>query len=48
MKKRFTEEQIIKAIKCHEVGTKLDDLCRELGIPSGTFITCVVNMPGLK
>jgi len=28
MKKRYTEEQIIKAIKDHEAGIKVDDICR--------------------
>ena len=37
MKKRYTEEQIIKAIKDHEAGTKVDDLCRKLDISTGTF-----------
>ncbi|WP_243888544.1 transposase, partial [Shewanella algae] len=27
MKKRYTEEQIIKAIKQHEAGAKVDDIC---------------------
>lgn len=30
MKKRYTEEQIIKAIKDHEAGVKVEDLCRRL------------------
>jgi putative transposase len=37
MKKRYTEEQIIKAIKDHEAGAKVDDICRRLGISVGTF-----------
>ena len=37
MKKRYTEEQIIRTIKEHEAGAKVDDLCRQLGISSGTF-----------
>jgi putative transposase len=36
-KKRYTEEQIIGAIKQHESGVKGDDLCRQLGISNGTF-----------
>lgn len=27
MKKRYTEEQIIKVIKQHEAGAKVDDIC---------------------
>lgn len=37
MKKTLHEEQIIKAIKRHESEIKVDDLCREMGISSGTF-----------
>jgi putative transposase len=36
-KKRFTEEQIIAALKEHEAGSKVADLCRRLGIAEGTF-----------
>ena len=34
MKKRYTEEQIINAIKEHEAGAKVDDICRSLSISS--------------
>ena len=37
MKKRYTDEQIIRAIKEHEAGAKVDDLCRDLGISNNTF-----------
>ena len=37
MKKRYTEEHIIKAIKKHEAGAKVEDICREMGISIGTF-----------
>ena len=37
MKKRYTEEQIIKALRQHENGAKVDELCRQLGMSSGTF-----------
>jgi putative transposase len=37
MKKRYTEEPIIKATKDHEAGVKVDDICRRLGIAVGTF-----------
>ncbi len=36
-KKRFSEEQIIKALKRHEAGENAKDLCRELGIHQTTF-----------
>jgi len=29
MKKRYTEEQTIRAIKQNEAGTKVDDICRD-------------------
>lgn len=32
MNKRYSEGQIIKAMKAHEVGAKVDNLCRRLGI----------------
>ncbi|NMH67026.1 transposase, partial [Shewanella salipaludis] len=36
-KKRFTEEQIIGALKEHESGCKVEDICRRYGIAQGTF-----------
>jgi putative transposase len=37
MKKRFSEKQIIKAIKQHEAETNVEEICRQLGISNGTF-----------
>lgn len=37
MKKRFSEEQIIRAMKEHEGGKKATDIIRELGISEQTF-----------
>jgi putative transposase len=34
---KFTEEQIIGAIKQHEAGSKTQDICRKLGISEQTF-----------
>src|SRR5690606_26708862 len=48
MKKRYTEEQIIKAIKQHEAGTKVDDICREMGISTGTFYNWRSKYAGLE
>lgn len=48
MKKRFTEEQIIKALKEHESGTKVEDLCRRLGISNGTFYNWRSKYGGLE
>jgi putative transposase len=36
-KTRFTESQIVNALKEHEAGRKADDICRELGISSTAF-----------
>jgi putative transposase len=36
-KSKFTETQIIKAIKENEAGRKVEDISRELGINVGTF-----------
>jgi len=38
MKKRYTDEQIIRAIKEHEAGAKVEDICRDLGISNGSFL----------
>jgi len=48
MKKRYTEEQIIKAIKQHEAGAKVDDICREYGISNGTFYNWRSKYAGLE
>ncbi len=48
MKKRYTEEQIIRAIKQNEAGTKVDDICRDLGISTGTFYNWRSKYAGLE
>ncbi len=48
MKKRYTEEQIIKAIKQHEAGVKVEDICREMGISNGTFYNWRSKYAGLE
>jgi putative transposase len=48
MKKRYSEEQIIKAIKEHEAGAKVDDICRNLGISSGMFYNWRSKYAGLE
>lgn len=48
MKKRYTEEQIIKALKEYESGVKVDDLCRRLGISDGTFYNWRSKYAGLE
>lgn len=34
---RFTEEQIAFALKQAELGTKVDEICRKIGISDATF-----------
>jgi len=48
MKRRYSEEQIITAIKEHEAGAKVDDICRRLGISSGTFYNWRSKYAGLE
>ena len=48
MKKRYSEEQIIKAIKRHESGVKVEDVSRELGISVGTFYNWRSKYAGLE
>ena len=48
MKKRYSEEQIIKAIKEHEAGAKVEDICRRLGISNGTFYNWRSKYAGMR
>jgi len=48
MKKRYTEEQIIKAIKEHDAGSKVDDLCRQLNVSQSTFYNWRSKYAGLE
>lgn len=48
MKKRYTEEQIIRAIKQNESGTRVEDICRDLGISTGTFYNWRSKYAGLE
>lgn len=45
---KFTESQIIKAIKENEQGRKVDDICRELGINPGTFYNWRKKYSGME
>lgn len=47
-KKRFTEEHIIGAIKEHESGVKVDDICRRMGLSNGTFYNWRSKYAGLE
>ena len=48
MKKRYTEEQIISAIKEHEAGAMVDDIFRSLSISSCTFYNWRSKYAGLE
>lgn len=48
MKKRYTEEQIIKALKSQESGTVTADICREYGISPATFYKWKAKFGGLE
>ena len=45
-RKRFNESQIIKALKSHEAGTKVSDICCELGIVEQTLSRLAVEYEG--
>lgn len=47
MKKRFTEEQIIKVLKEHEGGAGTGDLCRRHGISNATFYKWKAKFGGM-
>jgi putative transposase len=38
-KSRFTESQIAFALKQAETGTKVDEICRQMGASEATFFT---------
>lgn len=47
MKKRFTESQIVAAIKKHEAGIMVKDICREIGISEPTFYNWKAKYGGM-
>ena len=47
-RKRFTEEQIIGALKEHEAGAKVDELCRRYGISTATFYAWRKKFGGME
>jgi len=47
-KSRFTEEQIVTAIKEHEAGTPTQDLCRRLGIGAQTLYRWKAKYGGMS
>jgi putative transposase len=48
MKKRFTESQIVAAIKKQEAGMAVKDICREVGISDATFYNWKSKYGGME
>jgi putative transposase len=48
MKKKFTESQIVAAIKKQESGIAVRDVCRELGISDATFYNWKAKYGGME
>jgi putative transposase len=48
MKKRFTESQIVAAIKKQEAGIAVKDICRDLGISEPTFYNWKAKYGGME
>jgi putative transposase len=48
MKKRFTESQIVAAIKKQETGISVKDICREMGISEATFYNWKSKYGGME
>lgn len=48
MKKRFTESQIVAAIKQQENGIPVKDICREIGISDATFYNWKAKYGGME
>lgn len=47
-KTRFTETQIVKVLKEHDGGRKLEDICRELNISKATFYNWKSKYSGME
>ena len=47
-KSRFTEEQIIKALKRQESGEKVQDICRDFGVSQQAFYKWKAKYGGLE
>lgn len=48
MKKRFSEEQIIRVLKEAEAGSKTGELCRRHGISEATFYNWKAKFGGME
>lgn len=47
-KSRFTESQIVGALKEYEAGKKAEDICRDLGINRNTFYNWKKKYGGME
>lgn len=47
-KQKFTESQIVKALKEHEAGRNAEDISRELGINKATFYSWRKRYSGME
>jgi len=47
-RKRYTEEQIIGALKEHEAGAVVADICRRVGITQATFYRWKSKFGGME
>lgn len=47
-RKRYSVEQIVAAVKQHESGLSVPDICRKLGIAEGTFYRWRSQYGGLE
>lgn len=47
-KSRFTESQIVAAIKKQETGISVKDICREMGISEPTFFNWKAKYGGME
>jgi len=47
-KSKFTETQIIKAIKSNEAGRSVEEISRELGVNKGTFYSWRKKYAGME
>ena len=47
-KSRYTETQIVKAIKEHEAGKSVQDICRELAVSNVTFYNWKQRYGGME
>ena len=47
VRKRYTEEQIIRVLKEGEAGSKVNDLCRRYGISEATYYNWKAKYSGM-